>query len=156
MRKFCHRKVRQVRSDTVAVAVLGSALMPTNDQLARLTVLRPAFDALCEGRADQGQFRAVLGVHNLILALSAMPGVLGGQPRDFCTVSSDTLKEIGRRRLTGSTALETDEQEVVQALLALYAQVIENVALRFIEDAEHRTEKRLARGDGVCNLGKAA
>ena len=141
-----------MRSDTISLAILGSSAMTVEDQRIRLDVLEPAFDAFCQGRADDEQSRAVIGVHNVMVALAGMPGVLGGQPHEFTMLCSDTLKTIAIRRSEGKKALYAEEKEVLTALLDLYKQVIENVAIRYIEEAEHRTEQRIARADGVYDL----
>lgn len=155
MRKRCHRKPVQKRTDTIALAILGSSAMSKPDQRTRLDVLEPAFQAFIEGRANDDQSRAVIGVHNLIVALAAMPGILGGQPHEFTMVCSDTLKDIAIRRQEGPPKPTQEEGEVLVALLGLYKHVIDNVAIRFIEEAEHRTTARIKRNDGVFDIKTA-
>lgn len=154
-RKRCHRKVREPRTDTVSLVANGVRLLTPQEQTARMETAQTAFDAFVNGEATQEQCRVVIGVYNLIIGLSTMPGVLGGQTGEFVRICDATMKDISVRFRAGEKTVTDDEVDVLTALLALYANIVENVSVRYIEEAEWRVQDRVRRGDGVYNIAKA-
>lgn len=147
-----YRKGRAVK-DPVTLAILGSAAMPVDDQLQRLTILRPAFEAFVQGRASQQEAREVVATHNVVLCLSRQPGVLKGDVHDFLQASHDTITDIAKRFFQhGTKAVRPEEAEVMWALFHLYEQVLENVPIRNIERAEWTVKQRSRNKQDVRNL----
>lgn len=142
-----------VRYGLIETAILGSALMTKEDQIARLDIVRPAFDAFAAGRATQTEIREVLTVHNVLLAISAIPGVLAGDVRDFLRITNETLVETSRRRHQGEDPTPTaDELEVIWAMFNLFVDVLANVSMRHIERAESTVHKRVTNRQNAHNL----
>jgi len=142
-----------IRPGHIQLAILGSAVMSREDQLLRLAIVKPAFEAITQGDYTKDQGKEVLTVHNVIVALAAKPGTLKGDVREFLHISSETLAGIARRHYQdGDHALTIDEHEVIWALYDLFVEVLASVPLRDVERAEHTVNHRVAHKQNVRNL----
>lgn len=137
----------------IEVAITGSALLSKEGQIARLELVRPAFDATFDGTVTKEQFREVLTVYNVLRALSAIPGVIKGDVREFLATVNETLVELVRRRQLGEPTKPSEfETEVVAALFNLFVDVLDNVSVRQLSTAERAVIERVETGNGVRNL----
>lgn len=142
-----------VRPGHIQLAILGSAVMSREDQLLRLAIVKPAFEAIALGDYTKDQGKEVLTVHNVIVALAAKPGTLKGDVQEFLRISSETLAGIAKRHYQdGDHALTIDEHEVIWALYDLFVEVLASVPLRDVERAEHTVNHRVAHKQNVRNL----
>lgn len=142
-----------IRPGHIQLAILGSAVMSREDQLLRLAIVKPAFEAIALGDYTKDQGKEVLTVHNVIVALAAKPGTLKGDVQEFLRISSETLAGIAKRHYQeGDHALTIDEHEVIWALYDLFVEVLASVPLRDIERAEHTVNHRVAHKQNVRNL----
>lgn len=142
-----------IRPGHIQLAILGSAVMSREDQLLRLAIVKPAFEAIALGDYTKDQGKEVLTVHNVIVALAAKPGTLKGDVQEFLRISSETLAGIARRHYQdGDHALTIDEHEVIWALYDLFVEVLASVPLRDVERAEHTVNHRVAHKQNVRNL----
>lgn len=142
-----------IRPGHIQLAILGSAVMSREDQLLRLAIVKPAFEAITLGDYTKDQGKEVLTVHNVIVALAAKPGTLKGDVQEFLRISSETLAGIAKRHYQdGDHALTIDEHEVIWALYDLFVEVLASVPLRDIERAEHTVNHRVAHKQNVRNL----
>lgn len=142
-----------VRPGHIQLAILGSAVMSREDQLLRLAIVKPAFEAIALGDYTKDQGKEVPTVHNVIVALAAKPGTLKGDVQEFLRISSETLAGIAKRHYQdGDHALTIDEHEVIWALYDLFVEVLASVPLRDVERAEHTVNHRVAHKQNVRNL----
>lgn len=142
-----------IRPGHIQLAILGSAVMSREDQLLRLAIVKPAFEAIALGDYTKDQGKEVLTVHNVIVALAAKPGTLKGDVQEFLRISSETLAGIAKRHYQeGDHALTIDEHEVIWALYDLFVEVLASVPLRDVERAEHTVNHRVAHKQNVRNL----
>lgn len=142
-----------IRPGHIQLAILGSAVMSREDQLLRLAIVKPAFEAVTRGDYTKDQGKEVLTVHNVIVALAAKPGTLKGDVQEFLRISSETLAGIAKRHYQdGDHALTIDEHEVIWALYDLFVEVLASVPLRDVERAEHTVNHRVAHKQNVRNL----
>lgn len=142
-----------IRPGHIQLAILGSAAMSREDQLLRLAIVKPAFEAITLGDYTKDQGKEALTVHNVIVALAAKPGTLKGDVQEFLRISSETLAGIAKRHYQeGDHALTIDEHEVIWALYDLFVEVLASVPLRDIERAEHTVNHRVAHKQNVRNL----
>ena len=142
-----------IRPGHIQLAILGSAVMSREDQLLRLAIVKPAFEAITQGDYTKDQGKEVLTVHNVIVALAAKPGTLKGDVQEFLRISSETLAGIAKRHYQdGDHALTIDEHEVIWALYDLFVGVLASVPLRDVERAEHTVNHRVAHKQNVRNL----
>ena len=117
-----------IRPGHIQLAILGSAVMSREDQLLRLAIVKPAFEAIARGDYTKDQGKEVLTVHNVIVALAAKPGTLKGDVQEFLRISSETLAGIAKRHYRdGDHALTIDEHEVIWALYDLFVEVLASV-----------------------------
>lgn len=142
-----------VRPGHIQLAILGSSVLSKEEQLIRLAIVKPAFEAITLGDYTKDQGKEVLTVHNVIVALAAKPGTLKGDVQEFLRISSETLASIAKRHYQdGDHALTIDEHEVIWALYDLFVEVLASVPLRDIERAEHTVNHRVAHKQNVRNL----
>lgn len=142
-----------VRPGHIQLAILGSAVLSKEEQLLRLSIVKPAFEAVSRGEYTKDQGKEVLTVHNVIVALAAKPGTLKGDVQEFLRISSETLAGIAKRHYQdGDHPLTIDEHEVIWALYDLFVEVLASVPLRDIERAEHTVNHRVAHKQNVRNL----
>lgn len=142
-----------IRPGHIQLAILGSAVMSREDQLLRLAIVKPAFEAIALGDYTKDQGKEVLTVHNVIVALAAKPGTLKGDVQEFLRISSETLAGVAKRHYQdGDHALTIDEHEVIWALYDLFVEVLASVPLRDVERAEHTVNHRVAHKQNVRNL----
>ena len=137
----------------IELAILGSAVLSKEEQLLRLSIVKPAFEAVSRGEYTKDQGKEVLTVHNVIVALAARPGNLKGDVQEFLRISSETLAGIAKRHYQeGDHALTIDEHEVLWALYDLFVEVLASVPVRDIERAEHTVNHRVTHMQNVRNL----
>ena len=142
-----------IRPGHIQLAILGSSVLSKEDQIIRLSIVKPAFEAITRGDYTKDQGKEVLTVHNVIVALAAKPGTLKGDVQEFLRISSETLAGIARRHYQdGDHALTIDEHEVIWALYDLFVEVLASVPLRDVERAEHTVNHRVAHKQNVRNL----
>ena len=142
-----------IRPGHIQLAILGSAVLSKEDQILRLSIVKPAFEAVSRGEYTKDQGKEVLTVHNVIVALAARPGVLKGDVQEFLRISNETLAGIAKRHYQdGDHPLTIDEHEVIWALYDLFVEVLASVPVRDIERAEHTVTHRVTHMQNVRNL----
>lgn len=142
-----------LRTRAIELAIVGSAVLSKEEQILRLSIVKPAFEAVARGDYTKDQGKEVLTVHNVIVALASKPGTLKGDVQEFLRISSETLAGIAKRHYQeGDHALTIDEHEVLWALYDLFVEVLASVPLRDIDRAEHTVNHRITHMQNVRNL----
>lgn len=131
--------------------------MTVEDQLIRLSIVKPSIQAVIDGTADEGQWHDTLAVFNIVNALAGMPGVLKGQPHAFCLEVAAVLEEVSAHWHSGQPQpLNPTQEETLWALYDVFVWVLEDVPMRVFEKAERLIAHRIAKRDGVTNLARKA
>lgn len=142
-----------VGSRHIELAILGSSVLSKEEQILRLSIVKPAFDALTAGHYTKEQAREVLTVHNVLLVLSSIPGVLKGDVQEFLSTTCELLKEVARQHYQeGGAVLTEEDKEVLWAMYALFVDVLAYVPMRHIEKAEFTVHNRVSKMQNVRNL----
>jgi len=151
MKKHTHRRERLARTDTLAVAVKAVAYLPEHEAQIRMSSVSESVAAILEGEGNDTDWGNAASAYNVILVLANQRGVLAGQVTEFCAIVGKTIASVYAR--PQDQRLPTaQEAEVFEALVNLFADVLESVPKRLINDAELKAYKRMRSQSGVLDL----
>lgn len=142
---------RLARTDNLSIAIKAVAYLPEHEAQIRLSSVSDSVALILEGKGTDTEWGNAASAYNVILVLAHQRGVLAGQATEFCAIVGHTIETVYSRpqdqRLPTS-----QEAEVFEALVNLFADVLESVAQRVINEAELKAYKRMRSQSGVIDL----
>lgn len=151
MKKHTHRRERLARTDTLAIAVKAVAYLPEHEAQIRLSSVSDSVAMILQGKGTDTDWGNAASAYNVIMVLANQRGVLAGQATEFCAIVGRTIHSV-YSRAEDQRLLTSDEAEVFEALVNLFADVLESVPKRLINDAELKAYKRMRSQSGVLDL----
>lgn len=151
MKKHTPRRERLARTDTLSLAVKAVAYLPEHEVQIRLSSVSDAVASILEGKGTDSDWCNAASAYNVILVLAHQRGVLVGQATEFCSIVGQTIETVYSR--PEDQRLPTEEEaEVFEALVNLFADMLESVPQRVINAAELKAYQRMRSQSGVLVL----